>query len=385
MIGLSALVTVAFGTLFYAFSVLITEEAAGAEFSITVLSVAWSGSVLVGGAVAFVIGRLADRQGVRGIMAAGAVIGATGLALVAAAHEPWHVIVASWVFIGTGGAMTFYEPAFVAIDQWFDADGRIRSLALLTVIGGLAGPIFLPLTSILVSELGWRTTAYVLGLTLLVTGLATTALLFPEHVDGRNPSTGPGPDVPLKALLKDRRFAYFTTATLLGFAALQAIIFHRIALFEEAGFDVTTVAVWASAAGLLSLPARYVAPHLSRYVRPVLLTTGAFSVLTVAAVFAAVSDANWHMGAHFVVFGLAFGALLPLRAVVMSNWFSGQGYGRIMGMQWTIVATSAAAGPLAVGIVRDAAGSYTIPLAAVAATLALAALLSTASGARSPA
>ena len=385
MIGLSALVTVAFGTLFYAFSVLITDEAAGAEFSITVLSVAWSGSVLVGGAVAFLIGRHADRRGVRGIMAAGAVIGATGLALVAAAHEPWHVIVASWVFIGAGGAMTFYEPAFVAIDQWFDADGRIRSLAMLTVIGGLAGPIFLPLTSILVSELGWRTTAYVLGLVLLVTGLATTALLFPEHAQVRVASSGPGPEVSLFTLLKDRRFAYFTAATLLGFAALQAIIFHRIALFEEAGFDVTTVAVWASAAGLLSLPARYAAPYMSRYVTPVLLTAAAFSVLTVAAVFAAVSDANWHMGAHFVVFGVAFGALLPLRAVVMSNWFSGPGYGRIMGVQWTIVATSAAAGPLLVGIVRDAAGSYTVPLAAVAATLAIAAMLSTASGARSPA
>ncbi|MCH8991111.1 MAG: hypothetical protein IIA44_05095, partial [Acidobacteria bacterium] len=64
--ALSVLVMVAFGTLFYAYSIFITGEAAGAEYSISLLSLAWTGAVLVGGGFAFMVGRRADRHGVRG-------------------------------------------------------------------------------------------------------------------------------------------------------------------------------------------------------------------------------------------------------------------------------------------------------------------------------
>ena len=41
-----------------------------------------------------------------------------------------------------------------------------------------------------------------------------------------------------------------------------------------------------------------------------------------------------------------------------ADWFSGSSYGRIMGAQWTGVVLTAAAGPLLVGVVRDATGGY---------------------------
>lgn len=378
MLSLSALVAVAFGTLFYAFSVLITEEAAGAEFSITVLSVAWSGSLLVGGGIAFLVGRHVDRHGVRGIMGWGAVLGAAGLALVAAAEQPWQVILASWVCIGTAGAMTFYEPAFVAVDQWFGDAGRLRALALLTVIGGLAGPIFIPLTSFLVSALGWRPAALVLGGMVLVTGVGVAAVVFPSGSDTRR-TTGHSEAARVRSIIRDRRFTFFTAATLLTFASLQAVFLHRIAVFEEAGFGVAAVAAWAALAGVLSLPGRFAAPFLSRRVRPVRLTAVANLVLALAVAFAVVATAAWQMAAHFILFGLAFGALLPLRAVVMSGWFSGPDYGRIMGTQWSITAIVAAAGPLLVGVTRDSVGSYPGSIAAVAIAFAVAAGLSAAS------
>ena len=60
------------------------------------------------------------------------------------------------------------------------------------------------------------------------------------------------------------------------------------------------------------------------------------------------------MIAHFALFGMAFGALLPLRALVMGSWYSGPTFGRIMGFQWTGVVLVAAFGPIAVGVIRDA-------------------------------
>ena len=78
ILSLSGGVAVAFGAMFYAMSVMLTDTAAGAEFSTTVLSAAYGGFVLVGGGLAFVIGGRADRVGVRSLTIAGFVIGAVG-------------------------------------------------------------------------------------------------------------------------------------------------------------------------------------------------------------------------------------------------------------------------------------------------------------------
>ena len=372
--ALSVLVMVAFGTLFYAYSIFITEEAAGAEYSISLLSLAWTGAVLVGGGFAFVVGRRADRHGVRGIMGLGTVLGATGLILLAASQAGWQLVLVSWLLIGPAGAMTFYEPAFIAVDQWFGLAGSTRALVTLTLIGGLAGPIFIPLAGLMTVALGWRWAAVVLAAVLLVTGLAVTVFFFPtptrkEH--GHDARVGTG----LGALFGDRRFALFTVASLLAFAAVQAVILHRIAVFEQAGFAITVVAWWAAVAGLMSLPGRWIAPYLSRRIRPVLVSAAVTLLMAGAVAVAAVAAMQWQMAMHFIVFGLAFGAATPMRAVVMSRWYSGPQYGRIMGTQWTIVATLASAGPLIVGLLRDGTGAYAIPITLTAGVLVVAAVL----------
>lgn len=378
MIALSVLVMVAFGTLFYAYSIFITREAAGAEYSISLLSVAWTGAVLVGGGFAFVVGRTADRHGVRGIMGIGALVGAAGLVLLGASQTGWQLVLASWLLIGPAGAMTFYEPAFIAVDQWFGLAGSTRSLAMLTVIGGLAGPIFIPLTGFLTVNLGWRSTAGILAAVLLVTGIIATVFVFPSHLGERQVHHEAAPKPGVIALLADRRFALFTFATLLTFMAVQAVIFHRIAVFEQAGFAITVVAAWAAVAGLMSLPGRLIAPYLSNRIRPVLVAGAVTLIMGGATVLAAIAAASWQMGGHFILFGLAFGAATPMRAVVMSRWYSGPRYGRIMGTQWTIVATLAAAGPLIVGLLRDGTGSYVLPIALTAALFIVAAVLTAA-------
>jgi len=108
---LSITVMAAFGILFYGFSVYLTDEAAGSEFSTTALSLAYSGAVLSGGLLAMPVGRYADRHGIRLILGLGSVFGLLGLAAFSAAREPWQVVAAWWLLIGPAGAMTFYEPA----------------------------------------------------------------------------------------------------------------------------------------------------------------------------------------------------------------------------------------------------------------------------------
>jgi MFS family permease len=65
--------------------VLVTEPAAGGEFSRGLLSAAYGGAVLTGGLAAIPVGRLADRHGVRVLIGAGALVGAAGLVAFSAA------------------------------------------------------------------------------------------------------------------------------------------------------------------------------------------------------------------------------------------------------------------------------------------------------------
>lgn len=375
--GLSATVAVAFGVLFYAFSVLITDRAAGSDFSTAVLSIAYGGTVLVGGGLAFVVGRYVDTHGVRGMVGIGSALGALGLLGLGASTQAWQVVAAAWLLMGPAGAMTFYEPAFVALDQWYAPEERGRVIGLVTVVGGLAGPIFLPLTATLVEGVGWRFTTVVLAAIFAVVGIGSALFLLPSgghprEADGISPADW-------RTLLSDRRFVMFTAAVLLLFGSFQAIFFHRIALFEAGGLGIALVSFWAGLSGWLSFPGRYLGPVLAT--RPTgHLWSAAATVALAVTLFPMLLPERGPMILHFVVFGLVYGAVLPMRAAVMGNWYSGPGFGRIMGIQWTLAALAGAAGPSLMGLHRDLSGGYGPSVVGVMIALAASGALMVAAG-----
>jgi predicted MFS family arabinose efflux permease len=378
IISLSVTVMVAFGAMFYGFSVFLTTDAAGADFSNTVLSLGYGGGALVGGLLAFPIGRFADRRGVRFVFGVGAALGLLGLSGFALAQEPWHVLASWWLLIGPAGAMTYYEPAFIAVDQWFSARHRARALATLTVIGGISGTIFIPLTERLVTWLGWRGAAVALGGLLLLTGWITAFVFLPSGSGQTEEESTTR--FSARGLFADRRFVLYTLGMLLSFGTMQSIITHRVARFEEAGFAVAAVAVWAAVASALSLPGRYASPFIAGRRRPTSVHAAGMAALTVALALAVFVGDQWQMGGHFIVFGLSFGVMLPLRAMVMSSWYSGSAYGRIMGVQWSIAAVVGAAGPAGVGVLRDVSGGYELPMALLTALMAVAAFVTFVAG-----
>jgi MFS family permease len=379
IVPLSLTVMVAFGIMLYGFSVFLTDGAAGGEFSTGLLSVAYGGGLVAGGALAYPIGRRADSTGVRSIFGLGAVLGAGGLTLFSFATEPWQVLVAWWALIGPAGAMTFYEPAFVAVDRWCVKEQRAKALAVLTLIGGLAGIIFLPGIERLISLLGWRMAVRALAALLLVTG-GSTALFFLRREPSVEPVASSSAGFSLGSILRDRRFVLFTAAMVLSSVGAQAVLSHRVARFEEAGFAVAGVAVWAAFASALSLPGRSVAPFLAQRFRPTHVQAAVLVLMTVASMLMIDGAADWQLSGHFIIFGLSFGTVLPLRAMVMSRWFSGPAYGRTMGAQWAFASLAGAIGPAVVGLLHDSTGGYQLPVTLVAFLLAGAVMLTLASG-----
>jgi len=184
----------------------------------------------------------------------------------------------------------------------------------------------------------------------------------------------------MSQLIRDRRFVLYTVALMLVLLSTQGVIAHRVARFEETGFSLETVAWWAAAASALSLPGRWVAPRLAgRFgatrVQATIALIVAFSVaLTVDG------GTTWQMIGHFFLFGLAFGALFPLRSMVMGDWYSGDTFGATMGTQWSAAVLVAATGPVLVGVLRDQTSNYRMPFAALAMFYLIAAGVIAASG-----
>jgi MFS family permease len=380
--ALCLVVTVAYGALYYGYAVLITEPAAGSEFSRGLLSAAYGGAVVTGGIAAVPVGRIADRHGVRGVMAAGAVIGAIGLLWFASASGEWQVLAAWWVLLGPATAMCFYEPAYVAIQQAFAPESRARAIGVLTLTAGLSGPIFTPATSALVDALGWRDTTRLLAATMLCA--APLALLFIRVRPGSRADEGaPARDRrSARETLRQPHVLLFTFGAVLAYGAVEAVVLHRVARFQELGFGLGTVALWVGLSGLLTLPGRFVLPSMARRFPPAALLAGVLGVLGLSTALMISGGAYWQMIVSFALFGLVFGAALPLRALIMGEWIPTVIFGAVMGIQAGLIAFGRAGLPALTGGLHDALDGYAAAIALLSVLLLVSAALVSASAAR---
>lgn len=359
------MLTVSFGTILYGFSIYVTDGSAGADFSSSMLSLAYTGSVVVSGMVAAPLGRWMDSHGTRRVAMVGGLVTMAGLLGFSVAGSPLVLLAAWWLLIGPGTAMTYYEPAFVVINQIVDRATRPKALGVVTVIGGFAGAVFVPLIEYMNSSLGWRPTVRILGVAIAVLGIVGSQLI--PHRDGAATRRADGDAVPVREVMRDRRFSLLTIGMVLLSVAFGGLLAHRVDRFSEAGFDIEVVALLAGAASLISLPGRFFGPLFAGRRSAGMVLVWFSVVLAGATALTIPAEPRWFMPTHFVVYGLAFGAILPLRALTMDQWYGQNQYGRRMGIQQTATLVLGGLGPLLVGVLRDLTGGWAMPMGVLTA------------------
>src|SRR5215203_1088464 len=145
-------------------------------------SLAWFGSA-VGGVL---MGRVADRIGVRWTVIFGGAMIAAGL-VVSSGGQQWQLYLGHGVLIGLLGNAGLNAPLYVYISRWFD---RRRGTALALISSGphVAGALWPPLFGQVIAALGWRQTMIVFGLLQIATILPLAAFFLrppPEAPTGR--------------------------------------------------------------------------------------------------------------------------------------------------------------------------------------------------------
>ncbi len=188
--------TVSWGILYYAFAVFLVPMQEEMGWSQTAITGAYSLGLLVSRLAAPLVGRWLDRHGPRGLMTLGSTLGTVLLLAWASVEDLW-VFYLVWVGMGLAMAATLYEPAFAVLAKWFER-GRGSALLLVTLAGGLASTIFLPLSAWLVEAQGWRGALLALAALLALLTIVPHALVLrrrPEDLgllpDGIEPIRSP--------------------------------------------------------------------------------------------------------------------------------------------------------------------------------------------------
>lgn len=390
--AISAAQLVSWGISYYAFTVLLLPMQQDMGWSSAEATGALSLSVLISGAASVWIGRILDARGPRLLMSLGSVLmTALVIAWASVASLPTFYLV--WALIGLVSPSVQYEPAFWLAAHWFR---RRRGLALtvITFFGGLASTVFIPLTTWLNLNYGWRGALWALaGLLALVTIAPHVLLLrkYPEdvgeQVDGDRHSPAPAapanvsaPAAPLSdaaaGIYRTRAFWVATIAFALSGLTWSAMSVHLIAFELTRGLDAAFVASAAGAIGIMQVVGRLTLAPLTDRFSP--RNVSVLLMLIQAAAFLALLLLPPYAGllVYVVCFGVGFGTVTPIRAALIADVFGHAGYGRISGAMGLVSNLARAGAPVAVGLAVGVTG-YAPILALLTTLCVISALLLT--------
>lgn len=366
--------TVAWGALYYSFGVLLRPFASYFAVAEVAVAGAFSVALLASAGAAWICGISIDRWGPRPVMTLGALLGVAALAFLATVDTLAGFYVA-WAAIGVSHAFVLYEPAFAAITKWFPAPAsRARALLTVTMVGGFASTVFVPLTASVYAHVGRQRTVLVLALLVAVTALPLNAALPGQRARTTRACRDPHPRV---AFTSSRLAPLATVFALQAFAS-AGITVHLVSLLRDRGLGLEAAATIAGLMGAAQVPARLAFQPFQRFIGPRARLPLLLGVQAVA-LLAVLVRAPWVATIAVLLVGAANGLITLERAVVVAEAFGVERYGDVSGRIATFAQVARAAGPILVGLV-SVTSSYGVAFVGLAGVTATSAVIVWAAG-----
>jgi MFS family permease len=373
--------TVAYGVLYYSFAVFVKPMELELHWNRAQTSGAFSLALIVAGLIAPLLGRAVDKRGARIVTSLGAVLAAVSVFLWSRVSS-LETLYLTWAMLGVSMSATFYEPAFTVVAVWFRA-GRSRALLIITLAGGLASTIFVPLSTFLLERFGWRSGIAVLALIqLLVAPILWLIVRHHPHdlnlePDGlaRSPQINTPILQPLERVHFWRSSIFWSLA--LGFAlarmAVAALAPHLVPLLRERGYSSVFAATIAGMVGVLQLGGRLIIAPMTSRVTLTVLTAITF-VIHGLGILLLTSSSQVGVWGFVILYGSTNGAITIARAALTAELFPTRVYGLVSGAISLVVAFSTSLAPFLAGLLHQKSGDYQSTLWALVALLAVSSL-----------
>lgn len=370
LVRLSSAQLVAWGVLYYTFSVVQVPMMRELGWSPTLLAGAFSLTLLTYALAGPVLGPWFDRRGPWDIMVAGAAAGAALMVGWAFVDDPLVYVVVMGV-LGVAMAACLYEPAFYLVASWFPSR-RAKALTVLTLFGALASPLFMPLTERLCLWFGWRDAVLILA---AAVALIVVPLLLSLPRRNAAPMRSSTVDASTtRSVLGEARFWWLQVGFILVSVTTIAVPVHLVPYLVDRGETLAFAAGCAGCIALVGVAGRLVFGVLGDGPWLIVLTVVVFALMTLAVILLLVIPGKIGAIVFTVSFGLGYGALWPTRAALVARAWSGPSLGAIAGMFAFGPNVAKASAPLlaaviALGIGMDGAFAVLAALPAIGAWL----------------
>jgi MFS family permease len=349
---------VAIGALF-SLAVFLQPMSETTGWSRTGISTAMTLDFLTMGVSAFGWGVLTDRFGPRPVVLTGAVLAGAGLALASQATSLLEFQLVYGVVVGVA-AGAILAPTMATVTGWFD---KHRSIAVSLVSAGMGmGPMTIsPLASWLLTSHDWRTAQLIIAIVAWV--LLIPAALFMR----RAPETAPGmasmpgsadPGMTVGQALRSPQFIILGLTYFCCCATHSGPIFHTVSYAIACGIPALTAVSIYSIEGLAGLGGRVLFGLAGdRF--------GAKQTVIFALVVQALGAGAYYftrqVGEFYavaVLFGMAYGGVMPLYAVIAREYFPMRIMGTVIGASSLVASLGMSLGPAVGGWIFDTFGTY---------------------------
>lgn len=358
--GLGVAQIVSWGTLIYAFPLLASPMMATFGWGRAEIFGLASLALAVAGLAAYPVGHAIDRGHGRVMMAGGSALAA--LSLLAWAGDAL-LLVPVCVLVGVAQAMTLYEAGFAVISRRYGPEAR-RGITALTLWGGFASTVFVPVTQLLLDWLGWRGTLEVLALVNLIVCLPLHLWAIEGGIAARTSGTAAGQDAGIvRWALRQPAFWGLLVTFTLYYALFSGISFHMYPLLTEHGLSVTEVVTVMTLIGPAQVAGRIIVAAVAE--KAPIRQVGIATILTLPLALGLLlvpASGMVPMVLFALVYGAANGIMTIIRGAAVPEMLTGRAYGAVNGLMSLPGAVCRAMAPMLTALLWEVSGSYQLVL-----------------------
>lgn len=348
---------VSWGSLYYAFAVVSEPMTAEMGWSKTAVNGALSAGLVATGFASLIAGRLIDAYGGRLLMTLGSISAAALLLAWSQVDGLWQLY-AVWIAMGAVFSMVLYEPVFAVMARELKDDYR-RGIVIITLLGGFASTVFIPLTHFLVEMAGWRQALVILAAMQLPFGI----LIHWFTLASGSSKPGSLKAQPPRGRVKDAMAQPIFWLLALSYAAhafmFTGLVFHIIPLLTERGFALPSIIAAYAIVGPFQVIGRMAVFALERVINvkiagiiATLLPIAGMMLLLLAA--PASSLIYWFAA----FYGAGMGIKTIVQATAAPEFLGREGYGALQGTFAGINYAVQAATPFALALLWSVMGGY---------------------------
>jgi MFS family permease len=310
----------------------------------------------------FVWGALSDRLGTRAVVLAGGALMGLGLVLSSQVTALWQFYLSFGLMLGMG-VSAFYVPLSATATKWFTAR-RGLAVALISAGNGLGLLGISPLSRWLISTFDWRIALLILGdlawFVVIPAGLLVRNT--PEDLGatayGEQSVAQDRPPLASRDALRSRPFWMIALTHFACCACHSGAIFHMVAHAMDQGIAGMAAATVLGVSGFASMLGRLLSGVVADRVgpKPTLIASLGLQAVTVLLFLFAHDLGIFY--ALALVFGMAYGGVMPLYALITREYFGERVMGTAYGGVFFISSIGMGIGSYAGGYIFDLLKSY---------------------------